>query len=657
MNNTITDTEIIIVSDMIAQIEIAMSKNNWDNAIKQLQEVIKKLKDRTPTDIYILLSIAYRNQNNLKIAQKLLQFALIKNPDNTKILIELEKIFKETKNWSEQIRISKILKAISVTKNENWEKALRCWKVAREISPNLSRSNYISFAKVCEMNNEWSLHKDVVQEALKIYPDNHDLRLRLIYNRVVSNCNKKKWSQALKDIQILFKNYKLLNTSFAINYLYKKIIIFKKLECCSKTHRKALLYDEFSFRRTRTYSFDALCMDDHFEFYNSSNKFSNIIKSLCKHIMHTDEELDEKIPDEVSSIIKDKLANYDYPDLTGVDFSPYGWKFLSFISTKSGYVKLGWTFKKLMMHSLEKLRKQNDSTMSSHFVFLRDQILLTNENGDTDYFNFLLKQISSLGVNKDFITLSKLYHGTYQKGDFQIDSSDKYFLDLINGKNIAIVGPIDVGLNNGDEIDSNDIIIRFTFNGIEIYDQNKFGSRTEISYYTFNYIPFAINQKLFNSMNKLECAILHQESFNTCHWVKSLRTNVRKRYNVYDSDTNPFLCGFANSVQRTLMDILRFNPKKIKVYNANLFLSQNYVGKYASKKGFAGVLTKKESNLAKINGGLSFHEPSSNFIFLQRLYQNGYIQVDSVLDDILSMNVDQYMHKLDQRYSVADYHQ
>lgn len=84
------------------------------------------------------------------------------------------------------------------------------------------------------------------------------------------------------------------------------------------------------------------------------------------------------------------------------------------------------------------------------------------------------------------LTLLREGKEAYRSASKSITSGEKEqeFAKLVNGKNIAIVGPVDVGLMSGAEIDSYDLIIRFNHTSKSIYDSKKFGSKTDISYYT-----------------------------------------------------------------------------------------------------------------------------------------------------------------------------
>ena len=98
-----------------------------------------------------------------------------------------------------------------------------------------------------------------------------------------------------------------------------------------------------------------------------------------------------------------------------------------------------------------------------------------------------LEEIIALNSDYDEIHVLNLF---FNKIFFKINSEklhkeryiEKIFSDLINGKRVAIVGPAQNDLNNGKEIDSFDIIVRFNYKGENI-DAKNYGSRTDISYF------------------------------------------------------------------------------------------------------------------------------------------------------------------------------
>jgi hypothetical protein len=88
------------------------------------------------------------------------------------------------------------------------------------------------------------------------------------------------------------------------------------------------------------------------------------------------------------------------------------------------------------------------------------------------------------------------------------------------------------------------------------------------------------------------------------------------------------------------MDLLRFETSKVKVFNTNLFLENNYAKAYKSR----GKMGADHFNFF-------WHDPLSNFIFLKRLNDYDIIDTDTILTNILKMNENEYIEQLEVRYT------
>lgn len=91
------------MQDIIAQAEHAMNERNWPEAIKRWQKVFITLKEQTPAEAYVLLSMAHRFRGNPKTAEKIIKQGIAKHPENISILAEHVELARVKKDRSEEV--------------------------------------------------------------------------------------------------------------------------------------------------------------------------------------------------------------------------------------------------------------------------------------------------------------------------------------------------------------------------------------------------------------------------------------------------------------------------------------------------------------------------------------------------------------------------
>lgn len=210
---------------------------------------------------------------------------------------------------------------------------------------------------------------------------------------------------------------------------------------------------------------------------------------------------------------------------------------------------------------------------------------------------------------------------------------DSLFLNYIKDKSVAIVGPVNVGLNNGPEIDGFDVIVRLNYReSQENLLSLVYGSKCHVSYYASDIIKqIKSNLDIKHGIDSLDWAM-----FTIDADVENLNdVNVRRNFNTYRF--NPCFKGALNAVPKAILDILLHEPKVVKVFNANLWMNQQNVKDYHFEK-------KNEVNR------FIWHDPASNFLFMQNLFENNLFLADNVLQGILRMSVAEYIEALSAHY-------
>ena len=223
-----------------------------------------------------------------------------------------------------------------------------------------------------------------------------------------------------------------------------------------------------------------------------------------------------------------------------------------------------------------------------------------------------------------------------------------YFFDLINGRSVAIVGP---GVPQGDygkEIDEFDTVIRIKFIGSEMLDgKNLHGSKTDISYLgavsELQLQEIGI-RKEHENLKLILCSDNSRNSISLIPIFEIGRDNI-----LYRTPTTSGL--------RTLYEVLKFSPSKIKIYGFDFYATlipysaemtafyERSSWKFGHPNDFIedGVYLK----FARARD-FSNHDPVSNFCFAQNLYKAGLFDIEPYGKSILELTPYQYVERLEE---------
>lgn len=203
---------------------------------------------------------------------------------------------------------------------------------------------------------------------------------------------------------------------------------------------------------------------------------------------------------------------------------------------------------------------------------------------------------------------------------------------VISGKSVAIVGPVDNGLPSGEEIDSFDVVVRFNYSDPTIYQPDNFGRRTDVSYYAVEDIA-RLEGKDRSRLNDLKVIVVPPAGRSIPVW-HDVTVPIVDRVGVDSKRTSPFILGVGAGLQRMLFDLLRYTPKRVKVFNANMFARKGAVPGYRAVSHNFHV----------------WHEPFSNIIFTKRLLDTGRIEADELLSYALNLPLEDYALVLEKQF-------
>jgi len=268
------------------------------------------------------------------------------------------------------------------------------------------------------------------------------------------------------------------------------------------------------------------------------------------------------------------------------------------------------------------------------------------------------EQLSLLLKNKNHIALGSEYRSTLIErhdvfcGKKTIDEGrklknftkkDKRFLDYVKGRTIAIVGPAVPKDDLGDEIDSFDIIVRTNYRNGSNFPINKFGNRTDISYYNQYRISSHLDEVVEVSP-KLDWVVLKSE-INELKFNDSLTGGVScesrsscSLHQFFSLDSAP------QAIPSILNDLILFSPKYIKIFCVNLFNSEknNYTSSYKPNPD--------HNTVKDISNSLRIHEPFAGFRFVKSIFSMGLCDADKTTTQTLELTTEEYADNLQRLY-------
>lgn len=209
---------------------------------------------------------------------------------------------------------------------------------------------------------------------------------------------------------------------------------------------------------------------------------------------------------------------------------------------------------------------------------------------------------------------------------FKNFKSNINFKKYIENKSIAIIGPSDNQDFNIKDLDHYDVIVQPNiFDDKNLYDLNK-----SISYYSkfsTSRINLYVDQNKFNLFNKLQFICIKGKSDKIKKKIKNSRQ--------FDLKLN-LISGSEQLLQHIISDLIKFNPKKIKIFSTDFYLNdKTYNPKYSGNK-LRNINYLDRKAVSKYS--LSFHDHLSQIKFVKTYEKLGYIEVDDFTKNFVNKN-------------------
>ena len=251
------------------------------------------------------------------------------------------------------------------------------------------------------------------------------------------------------------------------------------------------------------------------------------------------------------------------------------------------------------------------------------------------------KKISKLDSDFSKVFLNYLKINSHENFS-DLGVSQPSMVNLVQNKKIIVIGPA-----QDDEIQS-----LKTFNKYDISVGANYISgrdmKLNISYYS-GLIKKKINPAiLVNSFKDLDFACIVPPYLNMLKLNPILSLKVRD----FEEDLLILMLIFKsrpNLIQDIILDLLKYNPKKIYLCGISFFLGK----KVYREKSYAKYIDDER----KKNGALKTlrtHDAFANFMFLKNVWMNGLIEVSKDVEKIISMTEFEFSEKLD-NLPVADF--
>ncbi|MGC8120903.1 hypothetical protein [Marinobacter sp. VGCF2001] len=266
------------------------------------------------------------------------------------------------------------------------------------------------------------------------------------------------------------------------------------------------------------------------------------------------------------------------------------------------------------------------------------------ETGDYQRANDLLKRMKSKGLSQSRFDqgcwLLQLFSAGPSPWDRHrnVDDTalDAGFREELQGKKLALVGPVATNAMNGSEIDANDLVIKFGYRGGDTgRDPATQGERVDISYYNNKQAQQLSRMPYIGVLASLRWAVFNNHKGRS-FFPKEL-DSVRQLASLQWLMPDTHLNAGPNAV----LDLLRFEPESLKIFNTDMMLSSGR---------FAGYKAPDEKPIDYTRSFIKTHDPVVQFRTLNGLWLAGHISGDERFEAVMAMGLEQYLLQLQEAY-------
>jgi len=342
--------------------------------------------------------------------------------------------------------------------------------------------------------------------------------------------------------------------------------------------------------------------------------------------------------------------------------SAHGWKLASLALTGFGFIRSGSVARKYCLEAA--LREIEDCTASSRTLHLAISGLLERRR-----FDEAIHLIESHASDFDPVSTDKTY-GDYLElmgqrrpkfAKTEISTfahDDKFYRDLITRKTVALVATGEINSRSGEDIDQHNTIARVKFQGFDIMPKSEFsGSKCDLTFYTEDLVDKFVTKSKLNSIY-----------LSFLKGVKLIVVKQKNKIQIGDLPVRnmevraPTFLATATSGTLFLFDILRYQPKKVKLFGFNFYTERQIYNSalldyYKSSDAYSEIglpknwfdISSHQKASATISSGFIPHDPRSDFLLVKNLYElSGLIDGTPEVLEILNLTADEYDARLEE---------
>lgn len=218
---------------------------------------------------------------------------------------------------------------------------------------------------------------------------------------------------------------------------------------------------------------------------------------------------------------------------------------------------------------------------------------------------------------------------------------ERRFLDYVQGRSIALVGPAPGGAMQGAEIDRFDAIGRCNHRGNDSrYDAQSAGSRTEISFYSKGFLQAATKEDptaavFFDWLEAFDWAVLKGPDLPFFGQAMDSGKAILRQWNQL------LFNGHPNLIPSNLYSTLFFRPKRVKIFNSNFFL-----GRSTYSAGYRPAFNP-QYDLAHTLEVMASHDPVAQICFIRNLHRARVVELDEGCAEVVSLSNPAYLAALE----------
>lgn len=215
----------------------------------------------------------------------------------------------------------------------------------------------------------------------------------------------------------------------------------------------------------------------------------------------------------------------------------------------------------------------------------------------------------------------------------------------LDGKNIAVIGPINININENNNLLENNLFIRTKYN-YRLHKNYIVEKKTNISYYQTE----TLDENLLDSIEHLDSIVLTNKKLNM---IINSKFNYKSR--LISFKDFPLHFGYPNHLNKVLFDLLSVSTytSRIKIYGFNFYLGPNL---YFKDYREGAIENSDEYNLKTLQRfwvTQTFHNIGANFELTKNLYFSGLIDASADICNILGLSEYDYMKKIDSIYGFS----